>query len=162
VAPPPVGASVDFTVFENVMVRDVIPMIDGSLRTLADRDHRAVAGLSMGANEALRLGTHHLDLFSYLGGFSGTMNGLSPDPVDATTDFGGVFKDAATFNSRVKLLWLGMGTEEPLPFPDSIGAFRKMLDRAGVRYSFYSSPGTAHEWLTWRRDLREFAPMLFR
>jgi para-nitrobenzyl esterase len=162
VAPPTVGASVDFTVFEDVMVRDVIPMIDGSLRTLADRDHRAVAGLSMGANEALQLGTKHLDLFSYLGGFSGTMNGLDTDPVDAAKDFGGVFKDAAAFNSRVKLLWLGMGTEEPMPFPDSIGAFRTMLDQAGVKYTFFSSPGTAHEWLTWRRDLHQFAPLLFR
>jgi len=162
VAPPTVGASVDFTVFEDVMVRDVIPMIDGSLRTLTDRDHRAVAGLSMGANEALQLGTRHLDLFSYLGGFSGTMNGLNTDPLDAAKDFGGVFKDAAAFNSRVKLLWLGMGTAEPDPFPGAIGAFRAMLDKAGVKYTFYSSQGTAHEWLTWRRDLHEFAPLLFR
>jgi len=162
VAPPTVGASVDFSVFEDVMVRDVLPMVDGSLRTLADRDHRAVAGLSMGANEALQLGTRHRDLFAYLGGFSGTMNGLSTDPVDAATAFGGVFKDAAAFNQSVKLLWLGMGTEEPLPFPRSIGAFRSMLDQAGVKYTFYSSPGTAHEWLTWRRDLRQFAPLLFR
>ncbi|MEO8307987.1 MAG: carboxylesterase family protein [Pseudomonadota bacterium] len=162
VAPPTVGASVDFTVFEDVMLRDVIPMIDGSLRTLTDRDHRAVAGLSMGANEALQLGTRHLDLFSYLGGFSGTMNGLSTDPLDAGKDFGGLFKDGAAFNNKVKLLWLGMGTEEPMPFPGSIGAFRTMLDRAGVKYAFYSSPGTAHEWLTWRRDMAEFAPLLFR
>jgi enterochelin esterase-like enzyme len=110
----------------------------------------------------LQLGTRHLELFGYLGGFSGTMNGLSTDPVDATKDFGGVFRDAAAFNSRVKLLWLGMGTAEPMPFPGSIGAFRTMLDKAGVKYTFYSSPGTAHEWLTWRRDLREFAPLLFR
>ncbi|MEO6187072.1 MAG: carboxylesterase family protein, partial [Steroidobacteraceae bacterium] len=162
VAPPTVGASVDFTAFEDVMVRDVIPMIDRTLRTQADRDHRAVAGLSMGANEALQLGTRHLDLFAWLGGFSGTMNGLSTAPVDAATAFNGVFKDEDAFNRRVRLLWLGMGTEEPLPFPASIGAFRTMLDRAGVKYSFYSSPGTAHEWLTWRRDLREFAPLLFR
>jgi enterochelin esterase family protein len=162
VAPPTVGASVDFTVFEEVMVRDVIPMVDASLRTQADRAHRAVAGLSMGANEALQLGTRHLDLFSYLGGFSGAMNGLGTDPLDAATAFNGLFRDGAAFNQKVKLLWLGLGTEEPAPFPAAIGAFRAMLDRAGVKYSFYSSPGTAHEWLTWRRDLREFAPLLFK
>ena len=162
VAPPSVGASVDFTVFEDVMVRDVVPMVDATFRTLADREHRAVAGLSMGANEALQLGTRHLDMFSYLGGFSGTMNGLSTDPVDSATAFNGLFRDGAAFNQKVKLLWLGMGTEEPSPFPGSIGAFRAMLDKAGVKYSFYSSPGTAHEWLTWRRDLREFAPLLFK
>jgi enterochelin esterase family protein len=90
------------------------------------------------------------------------MNGLGTDPLDAATAFNGLFRDGAAFNQKVKLLWLGLGTEEPAPFPATIGAFRAMLDRAGVKYSFYSSPGTAHEWLTWRRDLREFAPLLFK
>jgi para-nitrobenzyl esterase len=162
VAPPPVSISADFIAFEDVMLRDVIPMIDKDFRTLTDRDHRAVAGLSMGANEALQLGTRHLELFAWLGGFSGTMNGLSTNALDAATAFGGVFKDGDAFNRKVKLLWLGMGTEEPMPFPASIGAFRALLDQAGVRYTFYSSQGTAHEWLTWRRDLNEFAPKLFR
>ncbi len=62
----------------------------------------------------------------------------------------------------MKLLWLGMGTVEPAPFPAAIGLFRKMLDEAGIHYTFYSSPGTAHEWLTWRRDLHQFAPILFK
>jgi enterochelin esterase-like enzyme len=57
---------------------------------------------------------------------------------------------------------LGMGTAEPDPFPGAIGAFRAMLDKAGIHYAYYSSPGTAHEWLTWRRDLNDFAPRLFR
>jgi len=162
VAPPAVRVSPDFAAFEDVMLKDVIPMIDRDFRTLTDREHRAVAGLSMGANEALRLGTRHLDHFAWLGGFSGTMNGLETGPLDATTAFGGTFKDGEAFNRKVRLLWLGMGTEEPMPFPASIGAFRRMLDQAGVRYTFYSSPGTAHEWLTWRRDLKEFAPLLFR
>ena len=161
VAPPPVSTSADFMAFEDVMLKDVIPMIDRDFRTLTDREHRAVAGLSMGANEALQLGTRHLELFAWLGGFSGTMNGLSTSALDVTA-FGGVFKDGDAFNRKVKLLWLGMGTEEPMPFPASIGAFRKMLDQAGVSYTFYSSQGTAHEWLTWRRDLNEFAPKLFR
>jgi len=163
VAPPPtVGVTPDFAAFEEVMLKDVIPMIDATFRTLPDRDHRAVAGLSMGANEALQLGVHHLELFAYLGGFSGTMNGLSTDPLDPATAFAGSFKDSGAFNAKVKLLWLGKGTEEPQPFPRSIGAFRTMLDTAGVKYAFYASPGTAHEWLTWRRDLDQFAPLLFR
>jgi len=49
-----------------------------------------------------------------------------------------------------------------MPFPKSIGAFRTMLDKAGIKYVYFSSPGTAHEWLTWRRDLNDFAPRLFR
>ncbi len=152
----------DFPAFEAVMLQDVIPMIDATFRTIPDRDHRAIAGLSMGSNEALRVGTGNLDKFAYIGGFSGGMNGLHTDPLDPATAFGGRFKDGAAFNAKVKLLWLGMGTAEPKPFPAAIGAFRKMLDDAGIRYVFFSSPGTAHEWLTWRRDLHAFAPRLFK
>ena len=144
------------------MIHEVIPMIDSSFRTIPDREHRGMAGLSMGANQALHLATSHLDTFAYMAGFSGTMNGLSTDTLDPATAFNGVFKDGAAFNAKVKLLWLGMGTEEPNPFPGAIGAFRTMLDKAGVKYVYFSSPGTAHEWLTWRRDLNDFAPRLFR
>lgn len=65
-------------------------------------------------------------------------------------------------NAKVRLLWLGMGTKEPDPFPAAIGSFRAMLEKAGIRYVYFSSPGTAHEWLTWRRDLNDFAPRLFK
>jgi enterochelin esterase-like enzyme len=151
-----------FNAFENVIIKDVIPMIDSSFRTIPDRDHRAMAGLSMGANQALHVATHNLDTFAYMAGFSGTMNGLSTEPLDPATAFNGIFKDGTAFNAKVKLLWLGMGTEEPAPFPGAIGAFRAMLDKVGIKYVYFSSPGTAHEWLTWRRDLNDFAPRLFR
>jgi para-nitrobenzyl esterase len=156
------GASGDISAFEDVITKDVIPMIDSTFRTVADRDHRAMAGLSMGANQALQLATHNLDKFAYMAGFSGTMNGLSTDPLDPATSFEGVFNDSAAFNEKVKLLWLGMGTREPDPFPGAIGSFRTMLEKARIKYVFFSSPGTAHEWLTWRRDLNQFAPLLFR
>ncbi|MGO8756523.1 MAG: carboxylesterase family protein [Terracidiphilus sp.] len=160
---PPIAAGVpDFNAFEDVIVKDVVPMIDSTFRTIPDQEHRAIAGLSMGANQALHIGTDNLDTFAYLGGFSGTMNGLSTDALDPATAFNGVFKDGAAFSAKVKLLWLGMGTEEPMPFPRSVGAFRAMLDKAGIKYVYFSSPGTAHEWLTWRRDLNDFAPRLFR
>ena len=116
----------------------------------------------MGANASLRVGTGNLDKFAYIAGFSGTMNGLHTEPLQAATAFDGRFQDAASFNKKVKLFWLGMGTEEPDPFPAAIGSFRKMLDEAGIHYVFFSSPGTAHEWLTWRRDLNDFAPRLFK
>ena len=152
----------DFSAFEDVIIKEVIPMVDSTFRTIPDREHRAIAGLSMGANQALHLGTDHLEAFAYMAGFSGTMNGLSTDALDPATAFNGVFKDGAAFNEKVKLLWIGMGTQEPNPFPGAIGAFRAMLDKAGVRYVYFSSPGTAHEWLTWRRDLNDFAPRLFK
>ena len=160
--PPASGRSGDIGAFEDVMIKEVIPMIDSTFRTIPDREHRAMAGLSMGANQALHLATGHLDTFAYMAGFSGTMNGLSGDALDPATVFNGRFKDGAAFNAKVKLLWLGMGTEEPDFFHKSIGAFRAMLEKAGVKYVYFSSPGTAHEWLTWRRDLNDFAPRLFR
>ncbi len=105
---------------------------------------------------------HNLDKFAYIGAFSGTMNGLSTAALEPATAFNDMFKDGEALNRQIQLLWIGMGTAEPNPFPGAIGAFRAMLDKAGIRYVYYESPGTAHEWLTWRRDLREFAPRLFR
>jgi enterochelin esterase-like enzyme len=156
------GAAQGNSAFGEVLVKDIIPMIDGTLRTIADREHRAMAGLSMGGNQTCQVTLHNLDKFAYIGAFSGTMNGLSTAALDPATAFNGIFKDGAALNQQIKLLWIGMGTKEPNPFPGAIGAFRAMLDQAGVKYVYYESPGTAHEWLTWRRDLREFAPRLFK
>jgi enterochelin esterase family protein len=148
--------------FEDVMIKEIIPMVDSSFRTIADREHRAMAGLSMGGNQTCQITIHNLDKFAYIGAFSGTMNGLNTDALDPATAFNGAFKDGDAFNKKVKLLWIGMGTAEPNPFPGAIGAFRTMLEKAGIHYIFFSSPETAHEWLTWRRDLNDFAPRLFR
>ncbi len=158
----PPGAGRGAAAFEEVVIGDLIPMIDATFRTIADRDHRAMAGLSMGGNQTCQVTMRQLDTFAYIGAFSGTMNGLSTAPLDPATAFNGRFKDGAALNRQIKLLWIGMGTAEPNPFPGAIGAFRAMLDKAGVRYVYFESPGTAHEWLTWRRDLNDFAPRLFR
>ncbi len=161
-APAAAGRGSETSAFEDLLIHDVIPMIDSTFRTIPDRDHRAMAGLSMGANQALHVATDNLNTFAYMAGFSGTMNGLSTAPLDPQTAFNGIFKDGAAFNHKVKLLWLGMGTKEPNPFPAAIGSFRTMLDTAGIKYVYFSSPGTSHEWLTWRRDLNDFAPRLFQ
>jgi enterochelin esterase-like enzyme len=156
------GAGGGTSAFEQVMIQEIIPMIDAEFRTIADREHRAMAGLSMGGNQTCQVTMHNLDTFSHIGAFSGTMNGLSTAALDPATAFNGLFKDGEALNKQIKVLWIGMGTKEPDPFPGAIGAFRAMLDKAGVRYVYYESPGTAHEWLTWRRDLYQFAPLLFR
>jgi enterochelin esterase-like enzyme len=156
------GRGAGSSAFEEVMIQEIIPMIDSTFRTIPDREHRAMAGLSMGGNQTCQVTVHNLDKFSYIGAFSGTMNGLSTNALDPATAFNGAFKDGGAFNSKVKLLWLGMGTAEPSPFPSAIGEFRAMLDKSGIRYVYFSSPGTAHEWLTWRRDLNDFAPRLFK
>lgn len=149
-------------VFEEVMVNEIIPMIDTKFRTIANREHRAIAGLSMGANQTMRIMMNHLDKFSYYGGFSGTSNYPGTAEIDPATFLDGKFKDGSSINKQIKLLWLGLGTKEPDPFPGSVGAFRAMLDKQGIKYTWYESPGTAHEWHTWRRSLQQFAGLIFR
>jgi enterochelin esterase family protein len=150
------------SIFEDVMITEIIPMIDAKFRTQSDREHRAIAGLSMGANQTIRIIMNNLDKFAYIGGFSGTPNYPSADTLNAATFLDGKFKDAGEINKKLKLFWLGLGTKEPNPFPGSVGAFRAMLDKQGIKHTYYESPGTAHEWLTWRRDLKQFATMLFK
>lgn len=150
------------SVFEEVVMTEVIPMIDSKFRTISDRGHRAIAGLSMGANQTMRIAMNNLDKFAYYGGFSGTSNYPSADEIDPAVFLGGKFNDAKAVNKQLKVLWLGLGTKEPNPFPGSIGAFRKMLDKQGIRYVFYESQDTAHEWLTWRRSLYQYAGLLFK
>lgn len=148
--------------FEDVMIEEIIPMIDARFRTISDRDHRAIAGLSMGANQTMRILMNNLDTFSSYGGFSGTSNYPSSDPIDVETFLDGKFIDGKALGKQIHVFWLGLGTKEPDPFPGSVGAFRDMLDNIGLDHVYYESPGTAHEWLTWRRSLREFASLIFK
>ena len=151
-----------FSIFEDVMIREIIPLIDAKFRTKADRLNRAIAGLSMGANQTMRIIMNHPDKFAYIGAFSSTPNYPSADTLDAATFLEGKFKDGTAINKSMKLIWLGLGTKEPDPFPGSVKSFRTMLDKQGIRYTWYESSGTAHEWLTWRRSLLQYTAMLFK
>ena len=150
-----------FSAFEEVMVNDLIPTIDATYRTIPDRDHRAMAGLSMGGMQTFQITLKHLDLFSYIGGFSGGGGGFGGGPIDLKTANNGVMVNADEFNKKVHLVWLGVGTAEGQRMHDGIKNYHEALDKAGIKNVFYESPGTAHEWLTWRRCLHEFAPLLF-
>ena len=103
----------------------------------------------------------HVDKFSYIGGFSGAGGGFGGGVIDVKTAHHGVMADAEAFNKKVKLVWLGIGTEEEKRMYDGVKGYRDALAKAGIKTVFYESPGTAHEWQTWRRCLREFAPRLF-
>jgi enterochelin esterase-like enzyme len=151
-----------FSGFETVVVNDLIPMVDSTYRTIPNRDSRAIAGLSMGGAQAFQIGLDHLDLFSYIGGFSGAGGGFGDGGFDPKTYHNGIMADADSFNKQVHLIWLGLGTEEPKPIHDSVTGYDAALTQAGIKHIFYSSPGTGHEWLTWRRSLHEFAPLLFQ
>lgn len=125
----------------------------------------------MGGMQTLFITPRHLDEFAYIGSLSGPVNhGSDPGEkltpsleggFDPKTDYDGVFSDPVKFNQRVKLLWLGAGTAEP-ELHASIRAAADALRKSGVRVVFFESKGTAHEWQTWRRDLLDLAPRLFR
>jgi len=159
---PQEGPGRPASVFEEVMVEEVIPMIDREYRTRADRKKRAIAGLSMGANQTMRIAMNNLDVFSNYGGFSGTSNYPSSDEIDTKTFLNGAFNDADEVNESLDVLMLTLGTKEPDPFPGSVGAFMNMLEKQGIDYTYYESPETAHEWQTWRRSLYEYAQLLFK
>ena len=155
-APPAAGRGQGYSAFENIVISDLIPAIDSAYRTLPDREHRAMAGLSMGGAQTLQITLTHLDQFAWIGAFSAPIRNF-----DAKTAYNGVFTDAAAFNRRVHLFWIGAGTVETA-MHEGAKSMHEGLDHAGIHNIFFESPGTAHEFLTWRRDLADFAPRLFR
>jgi enterochelin esterase family protein len=142
--------------FEAIVIQELIPLIDSVYRTIPDRQHRAMAGLSMGAGQTAQIALGHLDIFSHVG----LMSGGALADLDPETSYGGVFADADAFNEKVRLLWLSIGTAEwhRQPYRD----LRENLDRLGVNYRYFESRGTSHEWQTWRKSLHGMAPLLFR
>ena len=150
--------------FEADVTEALIPFVDSTFRTMADRDHRAMAGLSMGGMQTFHVTLNHLDLFSYIGGFSGAGAAqlLAGEKLDARTAYSGAFADPAAFAKKVRLLWLGVGTDEPERMREGIRGLHASLTEAKIPHVYWESPGTDHEWQTWRRDLKDFAPRLFK
>jgi putative membrane-bound dehydrogenase-like protein len=159
---PPRDLSAMFAALEEVFVTDLIPLIDATYRTKTEREHRAMAGLSMGGMQTFTIGLKHLDKFAWLGGFSGGGGGFGGGTFDSKTAHGGVMADAQAFNEKVRLLFLSIGTDEGERFYNSVKGYRDALEQAGIKTVYYESPGTKHEWHTWRRSLHEFAPRLFQ
>ena len=143
--------------FQDLLIREILPMIDAAYRTIPNRDHRAMAGLSWGGLQTFEIVFNNIDKFSYLGAFSGALR--LRDNIDITELYDGLLKHPEEVNKRMKLIWMGTGSEEG----KWSQTFRDKLLELGIRdIVFYESQNTAHEWLTWRRCLREFAQMLFR
>ncbi|HEX5399734.1 MAG TPA: alpha/beta hydrolase-fold protein [Verrucomicrobiae bacterium] len=142
--------------FGPVLINDIIPMIDSTYRTIPDRDHRAMAGLSLGGTQTWEITQAHLDMFAYIGSFSAPFG--YPQVPDG---YNGLLGDPAAFARQVKVLFVSYGTAGDLAAGGS-RAFHEALEKAGIKHVYYESPGTAHEWQTWRRSLHEFAPLLFR
>lgn len=139
--------------FYKVMTTDLIPTIDSKFRTLTDRDHRAMAGLSWGGHQTFDLVLNNMDKFAWMGAFSGAIFGL-----DVKTAYNGIFTKPEEFNKKIHYLYLSCGSEENF----GTEALVKNLQDVGIKTDFYVSPGTHHEWLTWRRCFRQFIPHLFK
>lgn len=143
----------DIGPFQTVLCDELIPYIDAHFRTLADQPNRAMAGLSMGGMETKMITLKKLDTFSHIGLFSG--GSIAPGDID----------DLEAFKKSNKLVFVSYGGHElgdggPRRGGDPKAAV-EALAGAGVNAQFYVSPKTGHEWQTWRRSLREFAPRLF-
>ena len=149
-------------VFAEDVTQALIPYVDRTFRTIADRDHRAMAGLSMGGFQTFHVTLNNLDKFSHIGGFSGAAGLLENRPVDFKKDFNGVFADPAAFAKKVHLLYLGVGTAEGERFTSRIRGMHQAMEQAGIAHVYWESPGTDHEWQTWRRNLKDFASRIFR
>jgi enterochelin esterase-like enzyme len=133
--------------FEAVLVGELIPYIDANFRTLTDQPHRAMAGLSMGGAQTKAITLKNLDKFSHIGLFSGgTIN---------TNDV----SNTPGFREKVKVVFASCGSRENAA---GVRANHEALNGIGLKNTAYISPDTAHEFLTWRRSLREFAPLLFQ
>ncbi|WP_295714578.1 alpha/beta hydrolase-fold protein [Mucilaginibacter sp.] len=154
------GMSMAGNVFPDVLVKEIVPMVDAKFRTLASRDHRAMAGLSMGGFQTFQTTMTNLDKFAYIGGFSGA--GFMQPGTDITKMYNGVFADANAFNQKVKVLYLSVGTTEQERMQTMVKGFHEGLEKAGIKHVFYQSPGTAHEWQSWRRSLNQFAGLIFK
>jgi len=139
-----------------MMFTVVVPMIERMYRVVPGRENRAMAGLSMGGMQSFQTVLANTEKFAWLGGFSGSSGGRGA--FDTETAHGGVMANPAAFNRKMKLVFLGIGTAEG----PGTKQFSEQLTKAGIRNVYYESPGTAHEWLTWRRCLNDFVPRLFR
>ena len=166
--------------YGHLITNDLIPWVDSHFRTLTDKDHRATAGSSMGGymTEAVTLG--NLDKFSYAGLFSGgsaagfgpggagiPIPASAPPPQPATLDFKSIYYGAmenpAKFDKEMKVFFFSFGAIPPLENPDALKKHQQRLIAAGITNSYlYISPGTSHEWQTWRRSLYVFARLLFQ
>ena len=151
-----IGGLRDFKIepFQTVLVDELIPYVDSHFSTLSDREHRAMAGLSMGGMETKTITLANLDKFSHIGLFSGGT--FSMEDVNKTPGF----------KENVKLAFVSFGSREIEGGRGFWGGNPKdnaeALKEAGINSVFYVSPNTAHEFLSWRRSLCEFAPLLFQ
>ena len=138
--------------FEEVLIKDIIPMVEKNYRVIADADHRAMAGLSMGGMQTHGITLNNPKTFAYVGIFSGGTIGA-----DELTD-------VPDFKATNKVLFMSAGGKEKgmAEGEGSVINAAEGLKKVGINAHSYISPETAHEWQTWRRSLYQFAQLLFK
>src|SRR5262249_8386239 len=140
-----------FAAFEKDLLTDLIPFIEKTYAVKAEREARALAGLSMGGGQALNFGLNHLDTFAWVGGFSSAPNTRSP---------ASLIKDHAEAARKLRLLYVACGSKDGL-FKISQGV-HTMLDEKQVPHVYRVIPGGGHDFRVWKSDLYHFAQLLFR
>ncbi len=157
----PAGGGQDYSRAEAEIVDDMIPFIDRTYRTLADRENRAIAGLSMGGGISINVGLKRLDVFGSVGEFSagifGGVSGYAPfDFEKISPDF---LKDPTATNKKLGVLYFSCGAADPrMPFQTKVA---EDLRSRKIELTFKSFSG-AHEWKVWRNSLADLAAMLFQ
>ena len=138
--------------FEEVLIKDIIPMVEKNYRVIADSEHRAMAGLSMGGMQTHGITLNNPTTFAYVGIFSGGT--IGPDELT----------DVPDFKQTNKVLFMSAGSKETgmAEGENSVGKVAEDMKAIGINAYSYISPETAHEWQTWRRSLYQFAQLLFK
>ncbi|HLJ58032.1 MAG TPA: alpha/beta hydrolase-fold protein [Chthonomonadaceae bacterium] len=168
--PPPGAPRPPADEFEQEFLHDILPYVEANYRSINDRAHRAIAGLSMGGGQTLNLLIPNQEKFAYAGVFSSGLfgafpnrrPGAEPPAPDARSPYEDQHKaelDNAQWKRGLKLVWFSTGRDDRLmPTTQSTVA---LLKRHGFDVHFQESAG-GHTWLNWRDYLSEFAPLLFR
>jgi enterochelin esterase-like enzyme len=144
------GQSADL--FAADVLGDVIPFVENKYRVIADADHRAIGGLSMGGGQSIAIGFRNTDVFH-------SIVVMSAGAQNAQTTYPEFFADPAAINQKMKFIWLGIGKDDFLL--ESAEALHGALEAAGIDHDYQLGEGR-HEWVVWRHHLREVAPQLFR
>ncbi|MCX6634540.1 MAG: alpha/beta hydrolase-fold protein [Acidobacteria bacterium] len=139
-----------FERFRDALLKEVLPEVGKTYRVSKNRGQRAIAGLSMGGAESLYVGLYALDTFAWIGAFSSGGMGEDLNASFPVLD--------AKANAQLRLLWIACGEDDRLM--DANRKFGEFLKSRGVRYTWIETAG-AHTWMVWRRNLAEFAPLLF-
>src|SRR6266481_5631653 len=137
--------------FREALLSEVIPRVEAEYLVMKERDSRAIAGLSMGGAESLLTGLNNLNEFAWIGAFSS--GGITPD---FEKEFPGLETSA---NTQLRLLWIACGADDHLI--EINRTLRAWLASKSIHHVDIETPGS-HTWMVWRRNLNDFAPLLFR